>query len=119
MSIRSYQDLTVWKKAMTVAKPVYQLTEKLPHSEIYGLVSQMRRAAVSIPSNIAEGNSRRASKVYKHFLSIAYGSKSELETQFLLCVEIGYLDKQDIVLVMNNLEEISRMLSSMIAKLDE
>ena len=97
MSIQSYKDLIVWQKSMTAAKMTYEITNKLPKCEIYGLINQMRRAAVSIPSNIAEGFSRHASKSYRNFLLIAYGSKSELETQLLLCVEIGYLIVVDII----------------------
>ena len=93
MEIKSYRDLVVWKKSMAVAKKIYSITNKLPKTETYGLISQMRRFAVSIPSNIVEGFSRHSVKAYRSFLVISHGSKSELETQLLLCVDIGYLRK--------------------------
>lgn len=79
--MKSYRDLIVWQKSMELAQEIYRVTEKFPQSEVYGLVSQMRRSAVSIPSNIAEGSRRSSSKDFKHFVSIAYGSGAELETQ--------------------------------------
>ena len=83
--IQSFRDLMVWQKGLTLAERVYSMTEALPRSESYGLTSQMRRAAVSIPSNIAEGYCRHKTKVYAHHISIALGSHAELET----CIEIA------------------------------
>jgi four helix bundle protein len=79
--IKSYRDLTVWQKAIELVIKIYALTDKFPTEERFGLTSQMRRAAVSIPSNIAEGNFRRSTKDYVQFLKIAFGSGAELETQ--------------------------------------
>jgi four helix bundle protein len=110
MAVRHYRELTVWQKSMAVAKHVYSLVKKLPKEETYGLSDQMRRAAVSIPSNIAEGNARSSTNEYLHFLSIANGSKAELETQLLLCIEIGYLSEQEITEVWGLLQEVSKML---------
>jgi four helix bundle protein len=107
----TYKNLIVWQKAMTLAKQVYELTRKLPREEIYGLTSQMRRAAVSIPSNIAEGQARQSPKEFAHFIKIAQGSKAELETQLLLCVEIGYLKDTDISDLLALLQEVGKMMT--------
>lgn len=115
--IQDYRELVVWQKAMEVAKQIYLLVKKLPKEEIYALSDQMRRAAVSIPSNIAEGNARNSSKEYAQFLSIARGSKAELETQLLLCKEIGYLTQTEIQPLLVQLKEIGKMISVMIRKL--
>ena len=98
MAINSYRDLNVWQRGMDLAEQVYRITKKLPNAEIYGLISQMRRAVVSIPSNIAEGYARKSSNAYRHFLLIALGSNSELETQLILCKRIGYLTDEDTTL---------------------
>lgn len=84
----SYKDLIVWQKAILLVKEIYLLTANFPKSEMFGLISQMRRAAVSVPSNIAEGHGRRSLKERAQFMSIAYGSALELETQLILCKEI-------------------------------
>jgi len=87
--IKTHKDLDVWKKSMTLAKEVYKLTKSFPKEEIYGLASQMRRAAVSIPSNIAEGAGRNSDKEFIQFLYVSLGSLAELETQLLLSKELG------------------------------
>ncbi len=87
--VRSYRDLTVWQRSMTLAELVYAATSQFPKSELYGLVSQMRRAAISIPSNIAEGHSRISTGGYVQFLGIARGSLAELETQIELAKRLG------------------------------
>jgi four helix bundle protein len=84
-----YKDLLVWQKAMDLAQDVYAITKDFPNDEIYGLTSQVRRCAVSIPSNIAEGAGRSSKKEFKHFLHISLGSAAELETQLLLAQRIG------------------------------
>ena len=89
---RSYRDLDVWKLAIEFVKDIYRVTEKFPPAEIYGLTNQVRRAAVSISSNIAEGQGRNSSKEFKQFLAIALGSMAEVETQLIIAKEIGYLD---------------------------
>lgn len=81
MYIKSYKDLFVWQKSIILVKKIYILTEKLPSREIYGIINQMRRAAITIPSNIAEGYGRKSRKEYGQFLRVAYGSSLELETQ--------------------------------------
>ena len=112
-----YKELMVWQKAMDLTTEVYRLTRKLPNEELYGLTNQLRRAVVSIPSNIAEGNARFSTKDYLRFLSMARGSKAEVETQLLLCVRLDYLAQEDIEASLSLLNEIERMLNSMITKL--
>ncbi|MCU0379159.1 MAG: four helix bundle protein [Bacteroidales bacterium] len=90
-TIKSYRDLEVWKKSMDLAVRVYDVTTEFPQAEIYGLSSQLRRAAVSIPSNIAEGSSRNSTKEFIQFLHIANGSLSEIETQLELAVRFNYI----------------------------
>ena len=89
--VKSYQDLIVWQKAMDLVTEIYRITKNFPKEEIYGLTNQMRRAAISIPSNIAEGHARKSRAEYIRFLSIAQGSRAELETQILIAVRLGYL----------------------------
>jgi len=102
---------------MDLTALVYQTTKKLPKDEMYSLTNQMRRAAVSIPSNIAEGHARHSTKEFIHFLRIAQGSKAELETQLLLCLKIGYLADTDTEGIVSLLQEIGKMLNTLIAKL--
>ena len=115
--IQSFKDLIVWQKAMEMASEVYSITKQLPKEEIFSLASQIRRAAVSVPSNIAEGYGRDSKKEYLHFLSIANGSVCELETQLLLCVHIHYLSEQDIQPILNLLSEIGKILIAITKKL--
>ncbi len=102
---------------MDLTAMVYQVTKKLPKEEMYSLTNQMRRAAVSIPSNIAEGQARNSTKEFIQFLRIAQGSKAELETQLLLCLKINYLSDSDISETIHLLQEIGKMLTVLIAKL--
>ena len=94
--IRTHRDLNVWKEAIDLAKGIYSLTKGFPREEIHGLVSQMRRAAVSIPSNIAEGAARSSRKDFIRFLYVALGSLAELETQLLLSRELGFTESSEI-----------------------
>jgi four helix bundle protein len=93
MTVRRYTDLVAWQKAMDLVEQVYRLTKGFPKEEIYGLTSQLRRAAVSIPCNIAEGQCRNGRREYIHHLSIALGSLGELETQILIAERLGYIHK--------------------------
>lgn len=88
MKIQSYKELIVWQKSVELVKEIYTLTSFFPSPEIYGIVSQIRRAAISIPSNIAEGYGRNSQKQYLHFYSISYGSSLELETQIIIAKEL-------------------------------
>ncbi|MCK5027197.1 MAG: four helix bundle protein [Candidatus Pacebacteria bacterium] len=116
MRIESFKDLIVWQRSMELVKEIYKETAKLPKAEIYGLVSQMRRCAISIPSNIAEGKKRGTRKDYVHFLRIANGSASELETQIIITKDI-YKLHQSTALV--KIEEVQKMLNAMIKKLEK
>lgn len=93
MSLRTHKDLDVWKEAMKLTKEIYTLTKSFPKEELYGITAQMRRAAVSIPSNIAEGAARATNKEFIQFLHIALGSLSELETQCILAVELELMNQ--------------------------
>lgn len=115
--IKSYKELIVWQKSIQLVKAIFILTNKFPKSELYGLVSQMRRAAVGIPSNIAEGYGRKSTKEYTQFYSIAYGSALELETQIIIAEELELAKKEDFVKVEGLLNEILRMLNSMTSKM--
>lgn len=115
MTISSYRELTVWQKAFQITKDVYQITQHLPKSEQFGLSSQMQRSAVSIPSNIAEGQQRNNKKEYRQFLGIAKGSAAELETQLLLTQDIY---KLDVSAILSELDQIQRMLFSLSKKLE-
>jgi four helix bundle protein len=113
MEVMSYQDLVVWQKAMQLAEAVYKMTQAFPPEERYGLTQQLRRAGVSIPSNIAEGHARATTREYLHFLSIAQGSRAEAETQVLLAIQIGYLSRPQAQPALGLLDEVSRMLASL------
>lgn len=117
MSGKNHKDLLVWQKAMQATQEIYTVVRRLPKEEMYALADQMRRAAVSLPSNIAEGNARCTEKEAKHFLYIAQGSRAELETQLELCVKVGYLTENEITNLMNLLQEIGRMLQGLIKHL--
>jgi four helix bundle protein len=108
--VRSYRQLKVWQLAMEVAVVVYQLTADFPKHELYGLTSQMRRAAVSVPSNVAEGNKRESIKEYLHHISIAARSLAELETQLLLAEKLKYCTAQQIEDVLAQAAEVGKML---------
>ena len=115
--MEDYKELVVWQKSMQAVKNVYSLVKKLPKEEQYTLSDQMRRAAVSIPSNIAEGFGRHSAKDYSRFLSIARGSKYELETQLRICIMLGYLSEKDTSETLLLLEEVGKMLNSLMRKL--
>ena len=117
MEIHTYRDLIVWQRAIELVTEVYQLTEIFPKEEIYGITSQMRRAAVSIPSNIAEGRVRGTRKDFTHFLIISYGSGAELETQIEIAKRLPKTKGLDYFKSDQLLGEIMKMLNSMIGKL--
>ena len=109
--------MLVWQRSMDLVELIYKMTEKLPTGEQWGLMSQMRRASISVPANIAEGYGRQSSGNYKQFLSISRGSLLELETQVELCVRLKYLRQTDADLILNSIIEISKMLTSLISKI--
>ncbi len=110
----NYRDLLVWQRAMEAVKEIYVVLRLLPIEEKYGLSDQLRRSAVSIPSNIAEGQDRGSDKEFVRFLHIANGSRAESETQLLLCVSLGYCTEEHIRCAMELLNEVSKMLASLI-----
>jgi four helix bundle protein len=110
MTINSFKDLKAWQLGMDVTECVYRLTENFPKSEIYGLSSQMRRSAVSIPSNLAEGQGRESSKEFLHFIAISIGSICELETQLLIAHRLNYAPSIDIESIITKLAETGRMI---------
>lgn len=114
--IKSFKDLIVWQKSIELVEEIYRKTSKLPKSEVFGLVSQMRRSAISIPSNIAEGKSRKTKNDYIHFLRIALSSSTELETQIIICEKVYQYD--DLNDAGDLLIEVQKMLTILIRKLD-
>ncbi len=109
----SYRDLDVWQKAMNVVVECYQITETFPKSEIYGLSSQLQRAAVSIPANIAEGRERQYKKEFIQHISIAYASLAELETHIQIAERLNYLDKNTTEQILEKTSEVARMLNDL------
>jgi four helix bundle protein len=116
--IKSYKDLIVWQKAMELVSMVYQITRQFPQEERFGLSNQLRRAAVSIPSNIAEGQARQSTAEFKNFLSIARGSLAEVETQLLIARNLQYIKPAQLQPIMKLHQEISKMLPALMAKLN-
>lgn len=111
MNKHSYKDLIVWKKSADLAVLIYEVTDSFPKNEQYGLTNQMRRAAVSIPSNIAEGKLRGSIQEWKRFLNIAYGSAGELETQLEIASRIGFLNGKKQTEIEGLLQEVLKMLN--------
>ncbi|HSP94809.1 MAG TPA: four helix bundle protein [Thermoanaerobaculia bacterium] len=119
MSIRSYRDLRVWQKAVDLAVDSYRLSRRLPHSEIYGLSSQIQRSATSIPANIAEGHGRKHLGDYLHHLSMANGSLMELETHLMIAARLMFLNSDDLKPVFLQTADVGRMLNGLISKLQD
>jgi four helix bundle protein len=117
MKVNSYKDLIVWQKAMDLAAEVHVLSKSFPKEEVYGLASQLRRAAVSVPSNIAEGQARQSTAEFLNFLSIARGSLAEVDTQVILAQRFRYITAETTAKAFSLIVEISKMLSSLRAKL--
>lgn len=115
--MKSHEDLDVWKKAIELAECIYGVTRNFPNDEKFGLVSQMRRAAVSIASNIAEGAARQSKKEFVQFLSIASGSTSELLTQIIISDRIGVVDSQELANAHQLADRVARMLQGLIKAL--
>ena len=118
-SAQSYRDLKVLQNSMTLVEGCYRLTQGFPKEEFYGLSSQLRRAAVSIPANIAEGYGRGSRPTYLHFLKIAQGSLKELETHLLLSHRLGFVSNLLSELLLDQCDQLGRMLGTMIRKFDE
>ncbi len=110
MASQCYKDLLVWRKAMDLVENTYRVTEHFPKAEEFGMKAQMRRAAVSVPSNIAEGQGRHRARVFQEFLSIAMGSLSELETQINLAVRLEFISQQDCDALCSQCAEVGKMI---------
>ncbi len=117
MMLNSYKELVVWQKSFNLSKDVYQITTKFPKSEMYGLVSQMRRCAVSIPSNIAEGYTRGYRQEYIQLLRTAFASGAELETQLLLAKDLEFITLENFTNLNSLLTEVMKMLNKLISSL--
>jgi four helix bundle protein len=115
--VKHYKELKIWQKGMVLAQSVYRLTAKSPVDERFGLTSQMRRAAVSVPSNIAEGQARHGTREFLQFLSQASGSLAELETQVLLSMELGYCGESDTTSIVGEITEMQKMVAAIRGKL--
>ncbi|MBI4087636.1 MAG: four helix bundle protein [Candidatus Liptonbacteria bacterium] len=118
LNIKSYRDLIIWQRTKSSAVLIYKITEKFPTSELYGITSQMRRAAVSMPSNIAEGFRRKSVKEKLQFLRMAYGSGAELETQLEISRDLGYLSDQDYKNLSTELDQTMKMMNRTINTLE-
>lgn len=114
----TYKDLIVWQKSMELVVEIYKLTDKFPKNEIYGLTSQMRRCSISIPSNIAEGRKRSTRKNYRLFLTIAYGSGAELETQIEIAKRLTFVRDGECIKIDQLLVEVMKMLNKMLFTLE-
>lgn len=117
--INSFKELIVWQKSMELVRIIYKQTKLFPREEVYGITSQMRRAAISVPSNIAEGYARKSRKEYVQFYSIAYGSILELETQLILVRDFGYIKDKEFKEAEDILHEVAKMLHVMLIRLKE
>ena len=115
--IRSFKQLRIWNKGIEIVEDVYRLTRGFPREEQYGLISQMRRAAVSIPSNIAEGFKRFHAKEYSQFLHITLGSAAELETETIIARKLGFLDETQLNILADKIDQLSKMTSALLKKL--
>ena len=115
--VNNFKDLKIWKNAIELVKKVYTVSSKFPKEEMYGLTSQMRRSAISIPSNVAEGFRRQHNNEFKQFLYISLGSCAELETQTIIAGELGYIDRGQTSKLSEDLDYICRMTSNLIKTL--
>lgn len=117
--MKDHKDLIVWQKSMELTRIIYTLTKRFPQGGIFGLTNQIRRAVVSIPSNIAEGFGRNSDKQFIHFLKIAKGSAAELETQLLISRDLSYLTAKDAKSTLALYDEIARMLGALIRNIEK
>jgi four helix bundle protein len=113
-SRHSHKDLIVWRKALDLAALIYRITARFPRFELFGLASQIRRAAVSVPSNIAEGTARRTTREFVAFLHFARGSLAELETQVLLATQVGYLNEVEALQTQHSIDEVGRLINGVL-----
>jgi four helix bundle protein len=113
--VRTFRDLVVWQKAIDLVTEIYRVTQQFPKEEMFGLISQLRRAAVSVPSNIAEGQGRLTEKEFRQFLGNARGSLSEVDTQIIISKNLGYLDESDFKKLSTMIAEVGRVLNGLIS----
>ena len=116
-ALRSYRDLEVWQKAMDLVMECYRMTQRFPKSEMYGLTSQLQRAAVSVPANIAEGQARQHTQEFIQYLSIAYGSLAELETHIQIAQRLDYINATQTEQLLERTGEVGRMLNGLLRSL--
>jgi four helix bundle protein len=119
MIVQSYKDLEVWQKSINMVTMVYAMTKQFPKEELYTLTSQIRRSAISIPSNIAEGRGKRSTRDFMRFLNIAYGSAAELETQLIIGKNLGYVSPEQAEPLFQEVGRICRMLNGMLTGLEK
>ena len=112
--IENFKDLKIWQKGIDLAKTIYKVTESFPAKETYGIVGQMRRSVVSVPSNIAEGFMRKHNKEYRQFLYIALGSLAELETQIIISEQLGFLNNKESKKIQDAIDEVDKMTTGLI-----
>ena len=117
IQVKSYKDLIVWQKAMDLVEMVYHVTKSFTREELYGLTNQLRRASVSIPSNIAEGQARNSTAEFRNFLSITRGSLAEVETQLLIAERLSYLDSEKLREILAVQIEVNKMTNALMIKL--
>lgn len=117
MAVKSYSDLIAWQKALDLVEAAYRMTRGFQREETFGLTSQMRRASISIPSNLAEGQGRSSTKDFLHFISIAQGSLNELETQIILGRRLGYLDEASKCVFLEQSAEVGRLMNGLASAL--
>jgi len=115
--MRNFREYDIWKSGIQITKAIYLLTNKFPETEKYGLITQIQRASVSIPSNIAEGSGRNSEKEFKQFLHIAQGSSFEVETQLLIAQELNILTENEIQEILNQLHQLQRQINHLIGLL--
>lgn len=115
--IKSYKELLIWQKGIVLVKEVYKLTKKFPRTEKFGLINQIQRAAISIPSNIAEGQARQHSKEFRQFLFTALGSLAELDTQLNIALELNYINQDELTSIDEKVTEVRRMIRGLLSKL--
>lgn len=119
MATRTYRDILVWQRAMDLVEAAYKMSDRFPEEERFGLTSQLRRAAVSVPANIAEGYGRTHRGDYLHHLSIARGSLAELETHVAIAVRLGFAKREDALLVWEIAQDVGKMLRSMVQTMQQ
>jgi four helix bundle protein len=117
-TIKSFRDLNIWQKGIDLVKDIYKETQNFPRQEIYGLTNQIRRAAISIPSNIAEGHIRQHRAEFRQFLSVALGSLAELETQIVISRELNYISTEKSLNVIDQMGSLGKMIRGLIKKLN-